>query len=316
MPNISRTIFLKSIELGIADDPKFVRRPLSKMVLDIAKKAKTVESRHFPTVSGAGQGQRCAFIDKIENAPGLSGGVIFRFCSYRKGHLPLGLTPDFSQPSVDVAASRLVDTKTSSKREPAAVLWAVAFGHVLVMESVRGPGGVGAMERYLWEAIRTLIDPHYPRVRLLDVETHEAKAAIERGGGIKEVILDAVRAHNSADHTFGVLLNDAIKKVGGTDVVRLSYKATGDGQLKREDVLKAYDDLDADEVDRLVLFLRDGSQLVGNEVTRVRRVLKLEADSAGQINEGDLILEMCQFLLDLQKKHDGVSVITTDGNIA
>ena len=315
MPKINRTVALKSVELQLPEKGKFVAQSLSQMILDITKKAKTVDGRHFPSVSEANHGQRCSFIDKIERAPGLSGGVIFRFCSYRKGHLPLGLTPDFAHPSVDVAASRLVDTKTASKREPASVLWAVAFGHVLVMESVRGPGGVGAMERYLLEVVRAFVDQDYPRIRLVDVETRETKAAIERAGGIKEVILDVVRAHNNAGHGFGVLLKDAIKKVGGTDLVRLAYRAKGDGQLKRDDVLKAYDDLDADEVDRLILVLRDGSQLVDNDMTRVRRVLRLDADSAGQINENDLILEMCEFLLDLQKKHDGVSVVTADGHI-
>jgi hypothetical protein len=315
MPIVNRSIVLKSVEATAPDMQVFKEQPLSSMLQLIAKAAPKVAARHLPDPDDAIDGDRCYFLDNIGKSPTAQTATVFRFCSYRKGHLPLGLAPDFSQASVDVAAARLVDKKTNAKREPVFSLFGLAFGHVVVMESVRGVGGVGALENCLWELVKKFVDSSYPRIHLVDVHSRETAAAISRGGGVKEVVLDALAPHEDAANVFGELLNTARKRIGGTDFVRLLYRANRDRTLKREDVLKAYKDYDADEVDRITLLLKDGSTIIGLDKCRMRKQLKLDANTVGEINSGDLILEMAQFLLELRKKHDGVSVITADGRL-
>jgi len=310
MAKVYRSIFLKVVDHRI--EGPFVSLPIHQIIRRICTAATTVSDRHFPHPSKAVDGNRCSFIDSMRDAPAETPGVVFRFGSYIKGELPSGLKPDFSGAKVDIAASKLTDVKTGDQREPVLSCNVLAWGGVVVMESIRGAGGVSAFETCLNDLIRRHINPDYPRISLIDVATNEISAAIDQGGGVQEVIIDAIRARPDATHTFGKLLSEARTAIGGTDLVRLVYKSANEDVLSKTEVLTAYDDLAAHETDKITIVLKDGRKFHGTEQCKVRRLLDFTTEPSDEA----VAARMAQFVNELQRENDGVSVLTSDGNLA
>jgi hypothetical protein len=156
---------------------------------------------------------------------------------------------------------------------------------------------------------------HYAKFATIARYTpREISAAIDRAGGVKEVIIDVVASREEPSHRFGVLLKDARSKIGGTDLLRLEYRSSSENELTKDDVhdvLKAYEDLEAHEVDRLTLVLKDGAKFVGTEKCKVRKVLTFE----NGVVEAVLLSRMADYLLELQRIDDGVCVLTPDGDL-
>jgi hypothetical protein len=170
LPREYRTLQLKVIERRNEGQ---VVPPIHDLLTAIQNSSPTTADRHVPPLADVVEGRPCSFIDRITPAPGGAQGVTFRFGHYTKGELPLGLADSFAQPSADLASSRLTDVATGARREPVKAFSVLAFGHAIIVESVKGAGGIGSLERCLTELIRRHVDPGHPRIHLIDVGTRE-----------------------------------------------------------------------------------------------------------------------------------------------
>jgi hypothetical protein len=300
---------LKMVHYVEEDDPNII--PIHDLIQAILNKSPTMQDRHVPPIDEIEEGKQCSFIDQISKAPAKCPGLIFRFASYVKGQKPPGLKNDFAHATADIAESLLKDVKTDERREPALAFHALAFGSAVIIESVKGAGGVELLAKCLTGLARRHVHPKYPRIYLSDVTSRALSAAIDRAGGVEEVILDVLSNKRNATHQFGTMLRDARSKIRGTDLLRLQYRAHKESNLTKADVLKTHTDYDADEIDKLVIVLKGGEKFVGADKCKVRKIVEFPHDAT----DPAVIRELANYLLELQKIEDDVAVLTSDGRI-
>jgi hypothetical protein len=308
-----RTLQLKVVEYVEEDDPSII--PIDELIQAIQKKSPSSWSeRHVPAIDEIEDGRQCSFIDEIAKPPAKCPGVTFRFASYIKGEKPPGLKNDFKGATADIAESILKDIKTDERREPAVAFHALAFGSAVIIEFVKGSGGMALLEKCLTALARRHVYSKYPTIHLKDVASRELSAAIDRAGGVQEVILDIMSHRRNITHEFGAMLRDARSKIGGTAQLRLEYKADKESALTKADVMKAhneYSDREALGIDNLVIVLKGGEKFIGDDKCKVCKRAEFEHDPTPVA----VVREMAEYLLELQEVEGGVAVLTPDGRI-
>lgn len=311
---IKRSLQLKAIDYAGRLDPKFTRRPIHELLAAVQAKAPTVRRRHHPKTPQTDSEQWHCLYHRYHAAADRP--VVIEYCTYLPGTVPVHMRPDLDAADLDLAATPLIDDKTGQPLEVAHAAQVLAFGQVLIVESVRGNGGNGQLARYLTAIIRRHVDPELPPIVLHDVVGPDLHETIERGGGAREVQMDLAHAPTPDAGRFGKLLNPVRTGIRGAGRVRVSWKAQGRNKIPDSDVINAYEEMEEGTgVDGVRVVLNDGTTITGFDRFRLRKQVEVQSTGHKMPNTNELRREMRQYLAELQTVVNGSRVVDRAGRL-
>lgn len=245
--------------------------------------ANTVWDRHYPKREKIKPGNRCVFFERVERK---GQAVLFHAYSY-----VAGLTPDqavLDDIKARISAEPIVDEDGTPKEvvERFAIL---VFGEAIVIETARVAGSGPLAIHAIRDLVRRHVSPKFPNLRLEDAPSLGFKEMAKLHRGVKEVTARLHSGFVAEPNTFGKSLETFItpKGLGALKRVTTTVEAL-DGQ-----------ELDVDEVEKLVNESEDGTGLSGITVTFVDGV-----------SLGDLEKYREKLMIEVQQVRPGVPAVT------
>jgi len=320
---VLKTIYAKKVRFKTGRRRDFLPLPIDALLVELKNVAPTWSRRHWPVVPPTGvldAGVACSFIRRIGARPhGDQRGVYFEVGSYINGHAPDQIALDFSADEPDITTEQVRDS-TGQVREIVTICRCVALGETVLVENVKGSGGVGAVEKLLGRLFRNLLrygNPakSYPTIELLDVANSDLRLAIQRGRGVQKVFLRMVDGADPGEDGWTSPLRAGKNRVGNASKFSAIWESPDNDALDTDDVVNAVNEsLEEDSpLDKITLELRDGNRIsaVGNYKARFQ--VSVTMDNAGVLHMSELIEGLWSYLDELRIARNGWRLINDSG---
>ncbi len=320
---VAKTVYAKRVRFKAGRMKDFSPAPIETLLLQLQRIAPSWARRHWPLVPTDGrieQGASCCFIPKIAlRSSGDQKGVYFEVGSYVNGHAPDQIQLDFNASEPNITTERVRDSQ-GNEREIVTICRCVALGETIIVENVKGSGGVGAVQALLGKLFRTYLSngnpprPH-PAVELLDVTSRDLRTAIRRGRGVERVFLRMVDGAEREEDGWAVPLRAGRERIRNSAKFSAVWEAADNEVLNTEDVISAVDEsLEEDStLDRVVLVLKDGNTLTGLGSYKARTKIYVTMDNAGLLYYSELIEGLWGYLDELRRTRDTWRLIDDNG---
>jgi len=308
---IKRTINLKAVYFNSGKRKNF-KAPI---IQDVLEKFWTNSSSVADTLQprGGDDNVRRCFINKGKS---YEQGFGFQFCSYLPGEFPPSSSLDLSKKAVDVDAIPIVDEE-GNHRQIISVVHVLAFGHALIVESVKGSGGIDVLERYLTRIVKQILDtPNHPAVHLVDPAPKGLHQLISHGGGVVGVDLLLAESNVIKGSKYASSLTTLRDQLPGTD--KLFVKWQSSTILNVQEVEQAFSEAEQnDALDRVSVYLRNGDT-VSLSKHRIRARPDVQSVNGKNPASNELMKEMRNFIIELKSpdEDDGLTILTEDGRLA
>lgn len=321
---VMKTLYAKRVKFKPGRTKGFVGAPIDELLLEILNKAPTWSKRHWPPPPAApnviGPGVACSFISRI--APRTHGdqkGVYFEVGTYTNGHAPDQMALDFLAAEPDITTARVRDD-TGQTREIVIRCRCVALGETVIIENVRGSGGVHAVQRLLSKLLQSycLYGPQqrrYPTVEFIDVMSGDLRQAILQGDGVEKVTLRLVDGAQPDEDAWLHPLRQGKDRFGNAAVFTGTWEAAGDDVLNTDDVITAAEERDVDDtdLDAIVIHLKDGNRITALGSYKARHEVYVTVDDAGVTHYSELIEGLWSYLDSLRRPKNNWRLLNDDG---
>lgn len=311
---LPRTAQLKVIKYK-SGRKKFTPKPIHEYLSQISQNALNVGQRHSEIIVTGGTKFACFYNNlKISTNKKV---VAFEFCTYLPGAVPSQMLPDLTKQNISHDTTPIIDKKTSKQKEIVHIVEVVACGDILIIESVKGSGGLSLLGHYLTEQMRKHIDQKLPRLVLEDLVENSLSEAIARGNGVRELEMGLLRTATPKTSKFAVSLSKLFGDVGDTTAIQVSFSANN-GKLSDKDVTDAFNECDktvADGISKVRLHLNDGSVINGFSKYKVRKLVHISDIGGKSPNRHELRREFTQYLKELQTVKNGKRIIDSSGQL-
>lgn len=309
--SIYRTLNLKAVRYRTRKkDFKWPR--LETILKTIFDNSSNIGSRLYPESDLVRPDDWHCFINDFQP---YKGGYIFQHCSYIPGQVPISMLPDLQKNNLKLNSTPIVD-ENGSHREVVYVTHVFAYGNILLVEGVKGAGGIGLLEEHLTYLTRKFYDDKHPNLHLVDAVTQELHKAIESGGGACAVNLNLAKANVTRNSAYAETLSEISGKVRNSDQVTVRWKSSR--KLNSKDVENIYDEAEHnDALDRVSIELNNG-QTITLDKFRIRSRVEVPANKAKQPDSDAIIRKIKKYYLELQRPDDdnNMIILTSDGHLA
>ena len=297
--------------------------PIDALLLSLKNAAPVWSKRHWPVVPTDGAippFTSCSFIRRIGPRPhGDQRGVYFEVGSYVNGHAPDQISLNFDAEEPDITTAQLRDD-SGQVRELVTICRCVALGEIVLVENVKGSGGVGAVEKLLSRLFQHLLTygnppKSHPTIELLDVANADLRTAIQRGGGVKKVVLRMVDGSDQGDDGWMSPLRAGKGRFRNASKFSATWESGNNDILSTDDVVDAVNvSLEDDSpLDRVSLELRDGNCISGVGNYKARHTVSVTMDNAGVLHMSELIEGLWSYLDELRITRNGWRLINDTG---
>jgi hypothetical protein len=301
----------------------FTPAPIESLLLQLQAVAPSWAKRHWPIVPANGhveQGVSCSFIRKIAlRSSGDQRGVYFEVGSYVNGHAPDQIQLDFNASEPNITTERVRDSQ-GNEREIVTICRCVALGETIIVENVKGSGGVGAVQALLGRLFRSYLvtgtpPRSYPTIELLDVTSRDLRTAIRRGRGVERVFLRMIDGAEQAEDGWARPLKAGKDRIRNSAKFSAVWEAADNGVLNTDDVVSAVDESLEDDsaLEKVVLILKDGNKLTGLGSYKARTTVSVTMDNAGVLFYSELIEGLWGYLDELRRTRDTWRLIDDNG---
>lgn len=307
---INRTILLKVVKFKPGKRKEFSPPRIDDVLQQAWDQSESVETLLYPSGNNiAGDRRRCFMVDGQSHKEGFS----FQFCTYIPNSFPPSVELDFSGKEVDIDAIPVKDDD-GNPRQVVSVTHVLAFGQVLIVESVKGSGGTHLLEDYLNFIVRKVKGSKHPRPHLYDAVSRDLKASITHGGGAVAVDLSLVQPNVQEGSIYANTLTKVQEKISGTEQVLISWRSKAG--LDSDEVLAAFNEAETnDALDRIVIHLNNG-ETINLSKYRIRRRVSVQSVRGNNPASSEMVMEMRSYLLSLMEPDDnGVAILTDDGQL-
>jgi hypothetical protein len=315
MNTTSRTLVVKAVGYKPArNTPKDWQPPrIEDEILKIMLSGQTVGQRHCPKPKGNGgikDGTHCLFIN---NHTTLKHGVLFTVCAYTKGHVPEAIAPDMTSAQ---AAIQVVDLKADDGQPSELVLTyrCLAYGQILIVESVAGGGGVGGLAKMLRVLIKACSADGHGVLELSDIGSSDLHALINSRGGISKVTASLVHEVGGQTSRFARPLGDMKGQVQGTNRCMVSWMAGADETLDEDDALAVLEEADSEFLASVTLSFKEGGGVSDLTKYRERKPVKIQLTPDGRPAVTEIETAMKEYLVELRDPSKQ-GPIKTDGTL-
>ena len=307
---VTRTLMAKMVRFAAGNRRDFSAPSIDGILRSILSSAETIGSRHWPDLPVPKDANRCFFIDKVFDR---AAGVLFHICAYEPGHTPLGVLPDMDAEEADVQPVPMDDPDTGVRREVVTICRCLGVGDVLIIENVKGAGGVNAVSHLLTHLIRKYIDQKHPSMHLIDVANQELREAISRGGGVVEIVMDLAHSAVNDGSRYAQPLSGIRRLVRNTGLLRVSHRAKS-GHLEDDDVIAAFEEAQEDDgLDKVTLRLHDSTVIDKLRRFKLRKPVTVTKTGDGSPNGSEIQRAMWDYLRELQELQEGRRILDEDG---
>ncbi len=309
--SINRTLRLKSIHYASGRRKDFEASPIEVMLTTIFGKAGSVLERHHPPTPILESDEWHCFAHRKGRR---NGAFEFEYCTYRPGNIPQQMTLDLGTEDIALEARPIVDPVTGELLELVSAVQILAIGQILLVESVKGNGGVQVLSRYLTQMIRRYVDKTHPRLYLTDIGTHSLREALVRGGGAVSVVANMVHVARPNKAIFGSRLSTARQGIRNTELFRAEWRSKGG--LNDDDVLKAFEESESEVgIQDAIIYLKNGNRLKDLDHYVVKKAVKVRDIGHRNPARGEVRYELRQYREELSSVQDGHRVINEHGMI-
>ncbi|PWV61635.1 hypothetical protein [Plasticicumulans acidivorans] len=315
---LKRTLALKAVAYA-SINLDFKAKPIDVVVRDIFRLCPLVADRHYPppnSISSNGFDDEFFYFinDMWEFDVFGNYAVIFEFCTYQPGHIPAQITAELQHERLKINMSELGGGDGGANREVVNVMRILAYGDVCVVESIRGCGGMAAVEKLLNFIMGKIEEKKYPKLYFSDFISHDLKAAIKRGGGAAGFSMKASNAIGQDMKKFRKLLGEANDNIRGASNVVVSWKGS---KLNENDIVEAVEEFKTDEdLESIQIVLNNGNVINGIEKFKYKKQVDIPSTKGKHPNRDRLMQEMCLYLLELQAVDEsGYRVLNDQGFI-
>lgn len=321
---ISKMLYAKRVRFKSGRLKDFTPEPIEDLLRHIVQAAPNWAQRHWPPppappeVIPAGTG--CSFIGRIvDRADGDQKGVYFDVGSYTNGHAPDQMALNFQSSEPDITTDRVRDAR-GNVREIVTICRCVALGETVIVENVRGSGGVMAVQRLLGKLLQTHCrhgaqDRRYPNIELIDVMSGDLRDELRKAGGAEKVSLRMIEGAEPPPDAWLHPLSAGRDRFGNTAVFAATWEAADSEVLDTEDVIAAVaerEEVDSD-LDSVVIHLKDG-----NTITNLGKY-KSKYEVTLRVNDGELpqysmvISGLWTYLDQLRRPNQNWRLLDDDG---
>jgi major membrane immunogen (membrane-anchored lipoprotein) len=324
MPSKTRTLILKKVNYN-QDNKKSSCPPIQEILKIAVESTNSIAERHYPDLKKSSNNswelpekwkKSCAFINCFDIG---NRGVLFEICSYTPGHTALKMISNFEANEANISPYLITDPDTGAPCEIIMVRRCLAFGEIIIMESIKGGGGLSLLESCLnYKAQK--VDKDWPTMRLTDVLKQDFTRTLESAKGIAEVTIDLVYSAIDPNRSYSKLLSDMTKKINGTETLTVCHKSK-ENKLNKNDVLSLYrevDEVDDSEniINKIALRFNDGRILNNLGEYQIRKEITISSVDNADNNKQDYYKigkEMEDFLVELQTPVNGYRTLNEQG---
>lgn len=313
MRTTSRTLIVKAVgyKARKGKTPDGWQAPrVDDEIRKVMKSMTTVGARHIPRPEKTKDGDHCLFINSFKDL-GPNQGVLISVCAYTKGHVPESMAPDMSSPEASIKTVEL----TSPDGKPSELVYTyrcLAFGQILIVESVQGAGGVNGLERLLRSLVKACSPSHHGLIELSDLASSELHELIARRGGVVKMTARLVQEHAGKGSTFGSMLSAVKNRVGGSSACLVSWEAGDDDTLDESQAIDLLQEYDDSSLSSVALHFKDGGSISELGSYRERKPVSIQLTPEGRPAVTEIEAELKGYLRELRDP-DTAGPIKTDG---
>lgn len=239
---------------------------------------------------------------------------VFEVWSFEPGAMPPTLVPDPSQPNAVLDLSQWGEEREG--RELIHISHVLVYGKAAIIECTRGTGGVSAIQRYLNKIVRDLGLSSDNRFYFTDAVSSSLHGEIQRGGGATGFTLGVSSVVPKSESLLFGMLNSAKSYMPSSGLITIDWKSKT--SLATDAVIAAYEEAQQqDEVDSVIIHLKDGSSIRGLSKFKIKRNIEVEDIGGKNPSRDGLIRSMLTYLEDLvTPDSSGKRVIDESGALA
>ena len=307
---ISRTLNLKAVVFK-SRKKGFAPPDLHQVIKSAWNKAGTAADLLYPKAVNLGHTDRQCFINNLKTH---TYGISFQFCSYLPGHFPPSMELNFTEKNVDIDQIPITDA-AGNERQVVSVSHILAFGGVILIENVKGNGGIDLLESYCTHLVRDAKDEHHPPVHLYDATSGDLDSTIKQAGGAVAVELSLVQPNVIEGSVYADALTDLSESVGGADKVVVRWESSS--HLATKAVKDAFEEADYnDALDRINIVLHNGDSISLSKF-RIRKRVRVQAVNGNNPASNEIIKELRLYLAELMSiSSDGSTIVTDKGRLS
>lgn len=322
---INKTLYAKRVRFKSGRLKNFTPEPIEDLLRNILQVAPSWARRHWPLPPQAPAAippwTVCSFVSRItDREDGDQKGVYFEVGTYVNGHAPDQMALDFQASEPDITTDRVRDAG-GNEREIVTICRCVALGETIIVENVRGSGGVLAVQRLLSKLLQVycVFGPNsqrYPSIELIDVMSGDLRDAIRQGGGAEKISLRLVEGAEPAPDAWLRPLKAGRDRFRNTAVFAATWEAADCEALNTDDVVAAAAEREAleSDLDSVVIHLKDG-----NRITNLGKY-KSRYEVSMKVNDGELpqynivVAGLWSYLDQLRRAKDSWRLLDDHGN--
>lgn len=271
--------------------------------------------RHYPIKLPDGEipsGKQCLFINKAKDL-GQDHGVIFEVCAYIKGHIPEAAMPDLESGEAVIKPAPIIDEEGNPK-ELVYTYRCIAFGQVLIVETLQGAGGIGYLQRLLRALVKKYRPKGHGAIKLQDLVSDDLRALIKSRGGVRSMRASMLHEVAADGSKYSEKLGDLHKAVKGTNRCVVEWVASDNGELDLDEALEAVDEVGDLGLDGVSIAFNDGGGFSELSQYKECKPVRIQLTPDGRPAVTEIELELRKYLLALRDpKNSGP--VKTDGTL-
>lgn len=315
---VTKLLYAKRVRFK-SGNRKDYQAPALEVLLDQLRRLHFRDLHHPQPPDAPGTiaaGTHCLFMWNVQRRPGrgADAGIYFQVGAYVHGSQSDQIAIDFEQQSPNVITGPIID-QHGQRRDQLHVYRCVALGETLLVENQRGSGGLAGLRKLLSVLFHRYGPDNTPGIELLDVASPDLRAAIERGGGAKRVMLRMIDSAANAQDNFLTPMHAIRSSIKGTRQLGVEW-ATEDGSgLDTDDVVNAAEELgeEGSPIDQIKIELRNDSTISRLGSYRLRHPIQVTEDAAGVLHTGEITAGLWSYLDELRLDDDRGRVINDFG---
>jgi hypothetical protein len=244
-----------------------------------------------------------------------SGVCFFEFCTYIPGLVLPQLQPDLTAENANHSCDPIPVAEGTPASELVHVAEVLAFGNILIVESVRGMGGLSLLCKYIYQMARRYIDKGFPSVTVLDLVSDDLKRQIEKSGGVESLTLRFAESKHEG-FKFSETLDPTKNLIPNTSFLSITWDTRNGDLLDEDAVMKAYNEADSDEpdIENIIIRFADGTTQTGLSKYKVRRRVTVSDIGGKNPNRFEIRTELAKYLIELMDTgDDGKRTLTSEG---
>lgn len=268
----------------------------------------TIGERHYPDPNNIKDGVTCAILFDSKT---LEKGTLFTICSYTKGLAPEAVAPDMESTKLTLQPINL-QTPEGKKTELAFSYRCLAFGQIILIESVQGAGGITLLCKLLTFLLKKYSDGPYSSVELYDIASTELRDLIQQKGGVKKITASLVHDIEKDYSNYASQLSEIRNNVKGTNKFICTWEAEETKVLDEEATISLFDEAESEFLDSIMIKFKDNSTITGLHKYKEKRHVQIQLTPEGKVATSEIETELKRYLKELRDPRNK-SLITTEG---